>query len=214
MGTPRVPLLWGHCRSSERLPLSLLHQPEKWPQISGGTRLGTSPMSPRGRFLGRGGEQNNGFWGKTTAFRSTWCSSYRAGVCCPYGLPCCHPTGPHGQHHWPEGHPACGGRSQSPIDIATQRALPDPSLPPIRPMGYDHPLVPTFSLTNNGHTGENRVWGVPVSQPHSAPHHSPRGIPCSGAGAAAHLTPGGAAPKLCCCTAPLPLGSERPSRGG
>ncbi|XP_072214867.1 carbonic anhydrase 14 isoform X1 [Excalfactoria chinensis] len=60
--------------------------------------------------------------------------------------------GPHGQHHWPEGHPACGGRSQSPIDIATQQVLPDPSLPPIRPMGYNHPLVPTFSLTNNGHT--------------------------------------------------------------
>uniref|UniRef100_A0A669QNY5 carbonic anhydrase n=1 Tax=Phasianus colchicus TaxID=9054 RepID=A0A669QNY5_PHACC len=60
--------------------------------------------------------------------------------------------GPHGQHHWAEGHPACGGQSQSPIDITTQWVLPDPSLPPIRPVGYDHPLVPTFSLTNNGHT--------------------------------------------------------------
>ncbi|XP_032305053.1 carbonic anhydrase 14 [Coturnix japonica] len=60
--------------------------------------------------------------------------------------------GPQGQHHWSEGHSACGGQSQSPIDITTQRVLHDPSLPPIRPMGYNHPLVPTFSLTNNGHT--------------------------------------------------------------
>ncbi|NXC42655.1 CAH14 anhydrase, partial [Penelope pileata] len=60
--------------------------------------------------------------------------------------------GPHGQQHWPEGHPACGGQSQSPIDIGTQWVLPDPSLPPIRLVGYGQPLVPTFGLTNNGHT--------------------------------------------------------------
>ncbi|XP_042640508.1 carbonic anhydrase 14 isoform X2 [Tyto alba] len=68
--------------------------------------------------------------------------------------------GPHGQQHWPEGHPACGGRAQSPIDIRTQRAQPDPSLPPLRPVGYHRPGTPTFTLANNGHTA---VLGLPPS---------------------------------------------------
>ncbi|NXY86244.1 CAH14 anhydrase, partial [Alcedo cyanopectus] len=62
------------------------------------------------------------------------------------------PQGPHGQQHWPEGHPACGGLSQSPIDIATGGAEPDPSLPPVRPSGDGSPAPPTFTLANNGHT--------------------------------------------------------------
>ncbi|KAM6309376.1 carbonic anhydrase 14 [Podargus strigoides] len=50
--------------------------------------------------------------------------------------------GPHGQQHWPEGHPECGGRAQSPIDVRTQRVQPDPSLPPIRPVGHHGPGTP------------------------------------------------------------------------
>ncbi|CAM9997628.1 unnamed protein product, partial [Bubo scandiacus] len=60
--------------------------------------------------------------------------------------------GPHGQQHWPEGHPACGGRAQSPIDIATRRVRAEPSLPPVGPVGYRRPGTPTFTLANNGHT--------------------------------------------------------------
>lgn len=70
------------------------------------------------------------------------------------------PPGPHGQQHWPEGHPACGGRAQSPIDIRTQWAQPDPSLPPIRPVGQ--PGTPAFTLSNNGHTGEWVLGGSGV----------------------------------------------------
>ncbi|NXN06622.1 CAH14 anhydrase, partial [Indicator maculatus] len=74
--------------------------------------------------------------------------------------------GPHGQQHWPEDHPACGGQAQSPIDIQTQRAQPDPSLPPVRPVGYQHPGAEGFTLANNGHTGGQTPkgcpsWGVP-----------------------------------------------------
>ncbi|XP_027583819.1 carbonic anhydrase 14 [Pipra filicauda] len=68
--------------------------------------------------------------------------------------------GPHGQQHWPEGHPACGGRAQSPIDIATGRARLDPALPPLQPQGYDHPETPRFTLANNGHTA---VLALPPS---------------------------------------------------
>ncbi|NXG74121.1 CAH14 anhydrase, partial [Baryphthengus martii] len=48
--------------------------------------------------------------------------------------------GAHGQQHWPEGHPECGGRSQSPIDIGTRGGchlgVPTPTegrRPPSRP---------------------------------------------------------------------------------
>ncbi|NXN57703.1 CAH14 anhydrase, partial [Rynchops niger] len=68
--------------------------------------------------------------------------------------------GPHGQQHWPEGHPACGGRAQSPIDIQRQRVQLDPSLPPVRPVGYQRPGTPAFTLTNNGHTA---VLALPPS---------------------------------------------------
>ncbi|NXF86822.1 CAH14 anhydrase, partial [Eubucco bourcierii] len=60
--------------------------------------------------------------------------------------------GPQGQQHWPEAHPACGGHWQSPIDIRTRWAQPEPSLPPIRPLGYQRPDAPHLSLANNGHT--------------------------------------------------------------
>ncbi|XP_031949326.1 carbonic anhydrase 14 isoform X2 [Corvus moneduloides] len=68
--------------------------------------------------------------------------------------------GPHGQQHWHEGHPECGGRAQSPIDIATARAQPDPSLPPLQPEGYERPESPRLTLANNGHTA---VLALPPS---------------------------------------------------
>ncbi|NWW81404.1 CAH14 anhydrase, partial [Climacteris rufus] len=68
--------------------------------------------------------------------------------------------GPHGQQHWHEEHPECGGRAQSPIDVTTARAQPDPSLPPLRPEGYEHPEMPRLSLANNGHTA---VLALPPS---------------------------------------------------
>ncbi|NXC90126.1 CAH14 anhydrase, partial [Cercotrichas coryphoeus] len=66
------------------------------------------------------------------------------------------PPGPHGQQHWHEGHPECGGRAQSPIDIGTARAQPDLSLPPLQLEGYERPESPWLTLANNGHTGERR----------------------------------------------------------
>lgn len=74
------------------------------------------------------------------------------------------PPGPHGQQHWHEAHPECGGRAQSPIDIATAWAQPDLSLPPLQPEGYEHPESPELTLANNGHTGERlgKNRGVPV----------------------------------------------------
>ncbi|XP_064354882.1 carbonic anhydrase 14 [Dromaius novaehollandiae] len=58
-------------------------------------------------------------------------------------------AGPRGPERWAEGFPACGGRAQSPIDIATRRAQPDPALPPLRPRGT---AAGAWSLANNGHT--------------------------------------------------------------
>ncbi|NXL11402.1 CAH14 anhydrase, partial [Mesembrinibis cayennensis] len=106
--------------------------------------------------------------------------------------------GPHGQQHWPEGHPACGGRAQSPIDIATRGAQPDPSLPPVRPVGYRSPGTPAFTLANNGHTA---VLALPPSLrlqglPHgfaAAQLHFHWGRPGRGGGAE-HLLDGRRAP--------------------
>ncbi|NXL53500.1 CAH14 anhydrase, partial [Podilymbus podiceps] len=108
------------------------------------------------------------------------------------------PSGPHGQQHWPEGHPSCGGRAQSPINIQTRRVQLDPSLPPIRPMGYHHPSTPTFTLANNGHTA---VLALPPSLwlqglPHSfaaAQLHFHWGRPGHASGAE-HLLDGRRAP--------------------
>ncbi|KAM7080409.1 carbonic anhydrase 14 [Ciconia maguari] len=110
-------------------------------------------------------------WGETRAF---WVTGAVLGISSPKagGGPTRtpgSPPGPHGQQHWPEGHPACGGRAQSPIDIRTQRVQPDPSLPPIRPVGYRRPGTPAFTLANNGHTAvlalppSLRLQGLPRS---------------------------------------------------
>ncbi|NWT45379.1 CAH14 anhydrase, partial [Chroicocephalus maculipennis] len=62
------------------------------------------------------------------------------------------PPGPHPPQHWPEGHPACGGRAQSPPDIRRQRVQLDPSLPPPPPVGYQRPGTPAFTLAPPRHT--------------------------------------------------------------
>ncbi|XP_075301393.1 carbonic anhydrase 14 [Opisthocomus hoazin] len=106
--------------------------------------------------------------------------------------------GPHGQQRWAEEHPACGGRAQSPIDIRTQRAQPDPSLPPVRPVGYHRPDTPAFTLTNNGHTAvlalppSLRLEGLPRSFA-AAQLHFHWGRP-GRAGGAEHLLDGRRAP--------------------
>uniref|UniRef100_A0A8D0G6T4 carbonic anhydrase n=1 Tax=Sphenodon punctatus TaxID=8508 RepID=A0A8D0G6T4_SPHPU len=62
--------------------------------------------------------------------------------------------GPHGQESWSDTYADCVGRAQSPIDIQTDAAQYDPSLPPIQPEGYRSPGGNAFTLLNNGHTVE------------------------------------------------------------
>ncbi|KAM6330830.1 carbonic anhydrase 14 [Alca torda] len=122
--------------------------------------LGTPPVS---LFGGKGGHSRS--WSHTGSPKWGWGGHLDAWV----------PPGPHGQQHWPEGHPACGGRAQSPIDIQRQRVQPDPSLPPVRPVGYQRPGTPAFTLANNGHTGEREPggsWGG--SRVHSPAQCPPR----------------------------------------
>ncbi|KAM3918698.1 carbonic anhydrase 14 [Leptodactylus fuscus] len=61
-------------------------------------------------------------------------------------------TGDHGQEHWAETYPDCGGNAQSPINIRTTDVSYDGTLPPIRPVGYSAPGGAPFTLSNNGHT--------------------------------------------------------------
>lgn len=61
-------------------------------------------------------------------------------------------TGDHGQKHWAESYPDCGGTFQSPINIKSADVSYDGTLPPIRPEGYSTPGGAPFTLTNNGHT--------------------------------------------------------------
>ncbi|XP_055731476.1 carbonic anhydrase 14 [Salvelinus fontinalis] len=71
-----------------------------------------------------------------------------------------HPKGvPHGGHWgyedqaaWSSEFSHCSGKSQSPIDIDTRRALYDRSLPPITLEGYDLTDSSALTLLNNGHT--------------------------------------------------------------
>ncbi|NWY07154.1 CAH14 anhydrase, partial [Nothoprocta ornata] len=88
------------------------------------------------------------------------------------------PPGPHGQERWAEGFPACGGRAQSPIDIETRRAQPEPALPPLQPSGA---AAGTWELTNNGHT-------VVLALPRALTLH---GLPGAFATAQLHLHWGG-----------------------
>ncbi|TNN02729.1 hypothetical protein fugu_010216 [Takifugu bimaculatus] len=61
-------------------------------------------------------------------------------------------TGLVGQTEWSQHFPACGGSSQSPVDVATTRTRFDPSLTPLTPLGYDQHGHKPFTLHNNGHT--------------------------------------------------------------
>ncbi|XP_052381087.1 carbonic anhydrase 9 isoform X2 [Oncorhynchus keta] len=71
-----------------------------------------------------------------------------------------HPKGvPHGGHWgyedqaaWSSEFSHCSGKSQSPIDIDTRRALYDRSLPPITLEDYDLTDSSALTLLNNGHT--------------------------------------------------------------
>ncbi|XP_025899007.1 carbonic anhydrase 14 [Nothoprocta perdicaria] len=87
-------------------------------------------------------------------------------------------AGPHGQERWAEGFPACGGRAQSPIDIETRWAQPEPALPPLQPYGA---AAGTWELTNNGHT-------VVLALPRALTLH---GLPGAFATAQLHLHWGG-----------------------
>ncbi|XP_064898948.1 carbonic anhydrase 14 isoform X2 [Columba livia] len=105
--------------------------------------------------------------------------------------------GPHGQQHWAtQGHPACGGQAQSPIDIRTGGARPDPSLPPIRAVGQ--PETPTLTLRNNGHTAvlalppSLRIQGLPHSFAAAQLHFHWGGT--GSTGGAEHLLDGHRAP--------------------
>ncbi|XP_056902067.1 carbonic anhydrase 14 isoform X1 [Takifugu flavidus] len=61
-------------------------------------------------------------------------------------------TGLVGQTEWSQHFPACGGSSQSPVDVATTRTRFDPGLTPLTPLGYDQHGHKPFTLHNNGHT--------------------------------------------------------------
>ncbi|KAK6471333.1 carbonic anhydrase 14 isoform X1 [Huso huso] len=61
-------------------------------------------------------------------------------------------TGSHGQSHWPELFPHCGGLSQSPVNIDTDCVKLDPSLRPVEPQGYSTLSSDDFTLENNGHS--------------------------------------------------------------
>nr|XP_029504371.1 carbonic anhydrase 14-like isoform X2 [Oncorhynchus nerka] len=58
-----------------------------------------------------------------------------------------------GQSKWADYFPDCGGKAQSPVDMATVQTQYDPSLSPLTPLGYSQHGNKPFSLYNNGHTG-------------------------------------------------------------
>lgn len=72
-----------------------------------------------------------------------------------------------GQTEWPQHFPACGGSSQSPVDVATTQTRFDPSLTPLTPLGYDQHGHKPFTLHNNGHTGKDGyripLGGIPAA---------------------------------------------------
>ncbi|XP_072515330.1 carbonic anhydrase 14 [Salminus brasiliensis] len=63
-----------------------------------------------------------------------------------------HRWGYHDQEAWRSAYHDCNGKSQSPIDIETSKAIYDRSLPPIQLEGYDLTGHPGLTLINNGHT--------------------------------------------------------------
>uniref|UniRef100_UPI0037E77451 carbonic anhydrase 14 isoform X2 n=1 Tax=Semicossyphus pulcher TaxID=241346 RepID=UPI0037E77451 len=57
-----------------------------------------------------------------------------------------------GQSEWSQYFPACGGTSQSPVDVMTTQTKYDPNLIPLTPLGYGQHGNNPFTLHNNGHT--------------------------------------------------------------
>ncbi|XP_055766257.1 carbonic anhydrase 14-like isoform X2 [Salvelinus fontinalis] len=57
-----------------------------------------------------------------------------------------------GQSKWADYFPDCGGKAQSPVDVATVQTQYDPCLGPLTPLGYSQHGNKPFSLYNNGHT--------------------------------------------------------------
>ncbi|KAL7847122.1 hypothetical protein SRHO_G00221020 [Serrasalmus rhombeus] len=63
-----------------------------------------------------------------------------------------HHWGYHDQEAWMSTFQDCSGKSQSPIDIETSKAIYDPNLNLIELEGYDLTGGPHLTLLNNGHT--------------------------------------------------------------
>ncbi|KAI4890709.1 hypothetical protein NFI96_011538 [Prochilodus magdalenae] len=63
-----------------------------------------------------------------------------------------HHWGYHDQEAWLSAFQDCSGKSQSPIDIETSKAIYDPSLRMIELEGYDLTEENSLTLLNNGHT--------------------------------------------------------------
>ncbi|XP_057266551.1 carbonic anhydrase 14-like, partial [Pezoporus wallicus] len=82
----------------------------------------------------------------------------------------------------------------SPIDIRTSGVQTDPSLPPIRPEGYESPGAALLALSNNGHTAvlelprALRLRGLPRSFAAEQLHFHWGGG--GGSGGAEHLVDG------------------------
>lgn len=121
-----------------------------------------------------------------------------------------------GQSEWSQHFPACGGSSQSPVDVATTRTRFDPGLTPLTPLGYDQHGHQPFTLHNNGHTGKYGYRELSGRYPSSAASDlfmllRPRSSPGSAAftHAGPHATPplrGGF--RSCFCLRQLWLSSQ------
>ncbi|XP_037309895.1 carbonic anhydrase 14 isoform X1 [Pungitius pungitius] len=57
-----------------------------------------------------------------------------------------------GQSEWSQYFPACGGTSQSPVDVVTTQTKYDPNLIPLTPLGYSQHGNKPFTMYNTGHT--------------------------------------------------------------
>ena len=73
-----------------------------------------------------------------------------------------HDTGP---DHWSSSAPDCGATVQSPVDIESNAAYPDPALSALDFLGYDQ-VLSGAEFINNGHTGNLfrfYYFGLPCS---------------------------------------------------
>lgn len=63
------------------------------------------------------------------------------------------PEGALDQAHWSKEYPACGGESQSPINLQRKKVRYNPSLTALNLTGYEA-QGGEFPMINNGHTGK------------------------------------------------------------